>query len=873
MTLWGRFPPLTPFILALRNMRVRPWRTGLTCLGIVLGVAVMLAIAVTNDSTLQSIRIVFDQASGRASLYFESSSADGQGFNQSALDRIRSLDGIVTAAPSLQVSTLLARDAAGWQIALSMNGQAASNTLRLVGVDPAIDQSVRVYTLTAGRWLRGKAYEAIVTEKYAADNKLKLGDDLVILAPAGQERLRLVGLIKRDGAGLLNDGVVAFAPLPVVQDAFERGHNLDAVDIVTTPEVANHPSQLAALKARLTERLGKDFSVSYPAARGQLVTQMLSTYQNGLSFFSVVALFVGAFLIYNAFGMTVLERTREIGMLRALGVTRSQIMRMVLTEAAVLAALGSIIGVGFGVVLARGLIWMLGAVVSTSVDLVDVPIAGLVQSVGIGAAVTLGSALIPALQAARVSPLNALRVQGRSQPRLHHGAWIAGAALMIAAWNSLYSIRWPSGLSFEIGQVSILVLLFGATLTVPLVVHFADGLIRPIARLFFGQEGLLGAGNVSRSAGRTSLTVSALMVGLAMVIATGSLSAAFIHDITAWIDTALGGDLYVRAPIPMRETFERQLRGVDGVGGVTKIRYFQIKVAKSAIPPETAGQDTLIFAGIDPATYREVGEFEFASGQGDPEANWARFGRGDALFISNVVADRYHARQGGSLRLVTHRGEHDFYVAAVVTDFTGQGLIVSGSWNDMRRWFGQSNVDRFTVRLAPGFTTDTVTRAIEDRYKQSQNISVESTQEFKRKILDLSRQSFRLFDVLGLIGIVVAALGVINTLMMNVLERQREIGALRSLGLTRWQTVKMIQAEAAAFGLIGGIFGLGFGYILSQVFVSALNAMSNYDLKYIFNPPTFLAGAFIALGVSQLAAVYPALKAAAVNIVEAIKHE
>lgn len=872
MNIWGRFPQLTPVVLAVRNMRVRPWRTVLTCLGIVLGVAVMLAISVTNDSTLRSIRSVFDQASGKASLYVESSSADGQGFNQAALDRVRSLDGVVTAAPSVEASTLLARDAASWQIALSMNGQAANNTLRLVGVDPAIDQAVRIYTLTGGRWLRGKAYEAVVTEKYAADKNLKLGDDLVILSPGGQERLRLVGVIKRDGAGLLNDGTVAFAPLSVVQDVFERGHDLDAVDIVTTAEIANHPDQLASLKARLAGRLGRDFSVSYPAARGQLVTQMLSTYQNGLSFFSVVALFVGAYLIYNAFGMTVLERTREIGMLRALGATRAQVLGMVLTEAAVLAALGSVVGVGFGVVLARGLIWMLGTVVSTSVDLVDVPAAGLLQSVGVGVLVTLGSALAPALQAARVSPLNALRVQGRPQSRLSHRTWIAGLILFVGAWNSLYTIPWPSH-AFEIGQASILLLLFGATLTVPLVVHFADVLVRPVAMVFFGKEGLLGASNVSRSAGRTALTVSSLMVGLAMVIATGSLSASFVHDITAWIDTALGGDLYVRAPIPMHESFERQLTSVAGVAGVTKIRYFQVKIAKSAIPAEAADQDTLIYAGIDPATYREVGDFEFAAGQGDPDANWTRFRQGDALFISNVVADRYKVRQGGVLRLVTRRGEHDFYVAGVATDFTGQGLIVTGSWNDMRRWFAQSSVDRFTVRLAPGFSVDEVTRTIEDRYKKSQNITVESTQEFKRKILALSQESFRLFDVLGLIGIVVAALGVINTLMMNVLERQREIGALRSLGLTRWQTIKMILAEAAAFGVIGGVFGLGFGFVLSQVFVRALNAMSGYDLKFVFNPPTFLAGVFIALGVSQAAAIYPAVKAAGVNIVEAIKHE
>ncbi len=871
--LWGKLPHFTPFILALRNMRARLWRTLLTCLGIVLGVAVILAISITNDSTLKSIRDVFDEASGRASLIVEPSSVDGTGFENSITSRVRTFDGVVVAAPSVRATTLLASDAGNWQIAFSMNGQTAGNTLQLLGVDPDIDRDVRDYTITAGRWLKEDAYEVILTDEYASEKELELGDDLILLIPSGQERLRIVGLIEKDGAGMLNDGDVAFIPIAVAQDLFERGGSIDSIDIVTTPEVANETHQLAALKDKLSTRLGDEYTVSYPASRGQLVTQMLSTYQQGLQFFSVVAIFVGAFLIYNAFSMTVLERTREIGMLRTLGATRAQIMGMVLTEAFVLAVVGSAIGVAFGVVLARGLIWMLGAVVATRVDLVEVPLEGLLQSIGIGTAVTLGSAFLPARQAARVSPLEALRVQGRPPSRTRYVTWISGIVIMILSWISLYHVAWPPEIAFNAGSLSILTLLLGATLTVPLVVNVADRIARPAAIAVFGNEGMLGAGNVSRSTGRTSLTVASLMVGISMVVANSSLATAFIHDITEWIDTALGGDLYVRAPLPMRENFERQLLGVPGVGGVTKIRYFSVKVAKSQIPPEVADQDTIIFAAIDPNTYREVGEFEFAANQGDADANWARFRQRDALFVSNVVADRYHIEQGDTLRLVTRRGEHDFYVAAVAVDFTGQGMIVSGTWNDMQRWFGQHNVDRYTIRLAPGYTTEEVARTIEDRYKDSRNISVETTEEFKRKILELSEQSFRLFDVLGLIGIVVAALGVINTLMMNVLERQREIGALRSLGLTRWQTTKMILAEAATLGAIGGVFGLAFGYVMSQIFVRALNEMSGYDLQYIFVPQTFAVGAFIALGVSQLAALYPAWKAAAVNIVEAIKHE
>jgi putative ABC transport system permease protein len=872
----GNLPLLTPLALALRNMRARWVRTALTGLGIVLGVAVVLAVAVTNESTLHSIRAVFDQAAGQASLVVLPSGGAGDGFDEAALARVSGQPGVVVAAPAVVAGTLLAREAGGWQVSLGLSGQASGNLLQLLGVDPELDPLVRRYELSAGRWLKGDAYEAVLGEAYAADRALGLGDDLVLLVPGGQERLRIVGLVRRDGAGLLNDGQVAFVPLPVAQDLFARGGRLDEISLVAPPEIANAPAALEALKARLAERLGRGYEVAYPAERGLLVTQMLSTYQQGLSFFSVIALFVGAFLIYNAFTMTILERTRELGLLRALGMTRNQVLSLVLAEAVILAVLGSLAGLAFGLALARGLIALLGAVVTTDISVVSVPPGGLAQSLAVGGLVTVASALAPAAQAARTSPLEALRtVSVNVARRPRPVTWAAGLVLLFVAWAALYRLAWRPEVSFALGSLAVLLLLLGATLLVPVVVGAAERLARPVALLAFGNEGVLGSGNVRRATGRTALTVAALLVGIAMVIATSSLAGAFTHDLTTWVETALGGDLYVRAPLPMREQFERQLASVPGVRAVTKIRYFTIKAAPSALPPgrQAEANTNLIYAGIDPATYRTVAEFEFAANQGDPDAAWARFAQGDALFISTVVADRYQVGQGDALRLVTRRGEHDFVVAAVAVDFTGQGYIVTGHWDDMRRWFGQTGVDRFTLALAPGYTSAQVSQAIEDRYQASRSVTVETTDEFKQKIIELSQQSFRLFDVLGLIGLVVAALGVINTLMMNVLERQREIGSLRSLGLTRWQTTKMILAEAATLGLIGGVFGLAFGYVLSQVFVDALNALAGYDLQYVFTPVPFAAGAGLALGVAQLAALYPAWKAAGVNIVAAVKHE
>ena len=875
LSIWGRFPRLTPLILALRNMRIRWMRTALTCLGIVLGVAVILAISITNDSTLKSIRNVFDEASGKANLLVQSSAPDSGGFEQTVVGRLSSIEGVVAAAPSAQATTLLARDAEDWQTSLSLGGRAVGKSLQIFGVEAGIDPQVRQYEIIDGRWIKGDSYEAVIPEKYATEKELKVGNDLVIISPAGTERIRIVGIIKNDGAGLLNDGAIAFVPLQAAQDMFDRGKDIDAIDIVMTKDIANDPNKLSAAKERVATRLGTKYEVSYPASRGSLVTQMLYTYQQGLSFFSVVAIFVGAFLIYNAFSMTVLERTRELGLLRTLGMTKMQTLTLVMAEAVILCIIGSIIGVGFGVVLARVLIILLGGVVSTTINTLSIPLDGLVNSLFVGGAVTIGSALLPAIQASQVSPLESLRVQAkRPNPRSQRKLFFFGVTLTLASWISLYYIPWPPSVAFNIGSLSTLTFLLGGVLTIPAVVESAERIVRPLAIKIFGNEGMLGSGNVRRSPARTSLTVASLMIGLSMVIANNSLADAFINDITAWVETALGGDLYVRAPIPMRESFESQLAATAGVGGITKIRYFGVKVAPSVVPSESKNENnTLIFAGIDPTTYREVGEFQFAANQGNADSNWKRFSEGDSLFISTVVADRYKVKQGEYLRLTTPRGEHDFYIAAVAVDFTGQGFIVTGTYSDMKQWFGKTGVDRYTIKVAKGYNVKEVRQTIEDKYKKSRSISVETTEEFKKKVIDLSQESFRLFDVLGMIGIVVAALGVINTLMMNVIERQREIGGLRSLGLTRWQTTKMVLAEAATLGAIGGAFGLGLGYWLSQIFVSALNAMAGYDLQYVFVLSIFITGAFIALIVSQVSALYPAWKAAGVNIVEAIKHE
>jgi putative ABC transport system permease protein len=869
-----KFPPFfTPFFLALRNMDSRRWRTALTLMGIVLGVAVVLAIRITNQSTLDSIRGVFDRATGKASLIVVPRNQSRDILNDEILSRVDGAEGVVVTAPSIRASTILASQADSWRIQFNVGGIAEGTVLVMYGIDPALDHEVHVYEITAGRMPDPERYEVALPVKYAEENGFELMDDLEILVPEGTTRLRIVGLLEDEGIALYNDGAVAFTPLVVVQDLFDRGGELDEIAIQVQGAYSDNPNALEALKERLNQRVKPVGEVVYPAARGQLVSQMLATYQLGLTFFSMIAIFVGSFLIYNTFSMTVVERTREIGMLRAIGMSRGYITRMVLAEALVLALFGSALGILVGVILARGLIVLAGEVVVNSGETFNLPLTGLLQSLAVGIGMTLIAALIPAVQAARISPLEALRARGRSGERVSNWVWISGVLLFLAGWLAIFVIPWRQGVIFPVGVTAIMLALLGATLTVTFAIGWLERISRPLASALYGNEGAIGSANVSRSVSRTTLTVACLMVSLTMIISIDSLSYSFEEDMSSWIESALGGDLYVRSPVVMRESFARQLENVPGVQVVSPGRYLRIRSAPGALPADSEADDTLFFNAIDPDSHRLVADVEFAPGQGDPEANWAQLSAGKAVFVSTLVAEQYDLEQGDEIRLLTSRGEQAFIVAAEIVDFAGEGYTLTGIYEDMRRWFGENGADRFTIKVAPGYDVESVGEEINGRFEDSKHISVQTMESFKEGILEVMSGAFRLFDVLNLIGVIIGALGVINTLTMNVLERQREIGGLRSLGMTRGQTLRMVLAEALALGLLGAIYGLGFGYLMAHIVVRGTNMLMNYDLVYLFTPRPFIIGVLIALFIAQLAAISPARRAAGVNIVSAIKQD
>ena len=853
--------------LSIRAIQRRPLRTLLSMLGIMIGVAGILALGITNEASIRAIENIFEQSSGKTDLMIipaSGSTALAENVLTKA-DRLASVDRVL---PTVMAQTSLAGDAGGGTLDLSFFGM-DSGGLLLHGIDPVSDLEVRDYEITQGRFLSGGSsdFEVVLVEEYAEEEEIEVGKYIEILTPNGLEKLQVVGLIAKEGPGNTNNGIFGVIPIGTAQQMFNRRAEFDQLDILLTESSKN---QVEASRVELETRLGNEVSVTYPAGQGQRMQQMLANYQIGLNFLSGIALFVGAFLIYNAFAMTVVERTREFGMLRTVGMTRKQIISQVIMEALTQGIIGSALGAAAGIFGARGLTGLMGPLLGADLSSgMTVPINVLILSMGVGVFVTLISALVPSIQAGRVSPIAALRVRGKSQEGwMTHSGWKFGLAMLIISTVILVWNPFSFDPQFILGSMTVFLMFGGVTLIIPATIHLWEKITRPLTGMVYGKSGLIGSRNAGRAKIRTTLTLVALLIGVAMVLVVRIMTGAFANDLVEWIGAYLGGDIYVHSNVSLRADIANQLNGVSGVSAATPIHYQEIDIRTPS-----GDDETITFMAVDPPTYSRVTNFVFADSDIEELTFLTELNSGGSIFISSVMAEKYNLGRGDQLWIKTRGGFEPFNISAVVVDFYNQGLVVTGNRQDLRRYFRSNQVSTILIKADNDTGISDLMTHIDQVYGKRYLLSLESNEVVREDIFTLLNQAFMMFDVMGVLAVIIASLGIINTLTMNIMERTQEIGMLRAIGMTRGQVIKMVLSEAGLMGVIGGLIGLIFGVLLSRIFLAGMTAMSGYKLDFIVPMGGVLMGLVIALGISQMAAFQPARKAARTNVLEAIRYE
>ena len=855
-------------LVTLRSIAVRRSRTLLSAFGIILGVASLFAIQSTNQAAYDSIQRLFQGTSGRVNLEIHANDLVSS-FSGDALNLIDGVDAIQLAAPVVKFQAALLDADEGQQVELSFFGASAGGLL-IHGILPEVDASIRDYTVTAGRFLTSTSddFEIVLVDTFATDEEIKVGERIVLQTTQGPERLKVVGLIAMDGPGQQNQGKFGVVSLVTAQKMKATPGEIDQIDIIAEADPSN-PDSLLQIRDLLQERVGNEYSVILPASQGERMAQMLSGYQIGLNFMGGIALFVGAFLIYNAFSMTVVERTREFGLLRCIGMTRRQIITQVLVEGLVLGILGSLLGGALGILLSRGFVRIMAQILGQPLSAGEISWSTLVVTMALGLMVTLIAALLPALRAGQISPLEALRVRGKKQTGwvLRNGWWLGllllGFSVAILIWNPF-----PYDVQFRMGSMVVFSLFFGAMLLVPFITTLGERLARRPFQWLYGNGGQLGTRNLERAQMRTMLTTASLLIGVSMIIVIQGMTASFSNDLFDWMEAYIGGDLYVNSSVPMKKEMQTRLEALPGVLAASPIRYFETTWLKA-----DGEEESINFMAVDPDAHTRVTTFVFADSDLDVKRVVAELDQGGSIFISSVLAEKYNLVEGDALWLQTRKGPHAFRVAAVVMDFYNQGMVVTGNWDDMRRYFRINDANTIFIKVKPGNSPAETQSEIESLYGKRYQLTIESNQSVKSRALGLMSQAFSMFDVLGVLAVFVSAFGVVNTLTMSVYERTREIGMLRSIGMTRAQVVKMVLAEAGLLGIIGGVMGLAFGILLTKIFLASMTAMSGYSLAFIIPPRSIILAIIVALVVSQIAAALPAARAARTPVLEAIQYE
>ncbi len=833
--------------LAWRGLRARPMRTTLTTVGVVLGVAVLYAGLATNAGIDAAVDRAVTTLVGRADLRV---AAFGEaGLSAATLAAIEGTPGVGTAAPSFERRTYLGTGLLG-------PGPLPA-PVTVVGIDPAAEAAVHDLTLAAGAPL-GSPDEpvALVTSTLAAEDGLTVGSRLGLQGVDAPVDLRVGGILAGDGPWGGPTGRAVITGLPVAQSLF-GAEGVTRVDL----DLATGNDALAVVDALEAALLDEPYVVSTPREMAAAMAASTGDFAATTALIAAVALFAGAFLIFNTMSMTVVERVRELGLLRAAGATRGQITGYILVQAAVIGVVGAAIGLVVGGVLATAVAVWMGSIGSVPIGGPVVAVGDALAALAVGIGVTLAAAIEPARRAGRVAPVEALKARlDLPSARRTRLRWLVAVFAVVGV---LGLVIWPraageAALIRAFGvYAALLVVALAVPFVLPVLARVAGTPFLVLSRL----EERLARASVLRDRGRAALTVGALTIGLAMVVALGGVGQHARAAAAAWVADVVPGDLLVTSIFPraLDEGIDETLGGLPGIASVSPIATFDLAVDGRRV-------DGAAMVGADLAA---DGRLQLISG--DRATALAALDRGGAVIVPAGIAAHDALTPGSTIRVATADGTAvDLEVVGIaertLPGRSGESLIVG--WPDADR-LGVDGADAFAVRFVkPSSAVDQAALAEDARSLALEPVPLDRIQGAVGDALD---RVFGLFDALALVAVVVASLGIVNTLTMNVLERVREIGVLRAAGMTRRQVWRTVVVEAGITGVAGALCGAVTGVAVGGLMV----VLSGGRWDPAVAIPWLAVGAAFVLGVvlAMLAAAYPARLASGVSIVRAVGYE
>ncbi len=849
--------------LSFRHFGRHRLRTVLTFAGIVLGVAVITAISMVNRTLIQSFQRTIDLIAGKAVLQVTNGES---GVKESLLPAVRDAPGVQDVAATVE----------GFLPIVGFKGE----RLFIYGVDLLTDSLLREHQFVGASLGMESALDFIappdsiaLTESLSKRLGFPMGAQIFLVTSRGIRRYTVRALLKEEGAARAFAGSFALMDLPVAQIALGKEGKLDVIDLTV-----QEGEEIDGVRERLAAQLRGTAQVQRPSERGEQVESLLASFRVGLFFVSLVALFVGVFLIYNTVSVSVVQRRREIGILRCLGVVRRQVLVLFVVEALALAFTGSLSGLLAGILLARGAIGSVTQTVSNLYFPLDANRAVLtLREVWIGLASGVGVAILaalhPAWEATKIGPIEGAR-QEPWRSRSGGGSRSAYVGLALLVLSPLLWIFAPPYIGavakFSLGMAGMFLFLLALCFLSPLVIIAWTRTIGYWLKPGVWIVGKIACDALARSPVRAGMTVSTLMISLAAIFTVAALVHSVRLSLLSWVDQMVTADLVVHSSartagsfnVPMKEELAFSLRKIRGVRLVDRYRLIRSTYQGKPIVIES-------FSARDAESVRDL-----PAVGGNGREVLRRMGAGEGVVVSESFESKFGKRRGDRIELPTPSGLVSFPILAVYVDYSSDAGSVLLDRAVYSRLWGDDLVDAFDLWLDRGVNAQSVIQDIKEQYGERYQLFINTHRELKQAVVDIMEQSFRVNYAVEIIAIVVAVFSVINTLLASVMDRTQEIGVLRAVGATQEQMRRILVVEASSMGFLGGLLGLISGTIMSyHHVVYNTKVLTGWTFQYSYPLGVAVSCVVLSVVLCLLAGYVPARRAAALNIVEAIEYE
>ena len=835
--------------LIVRPLYREPARTLLTVLAVALGVAVVLAIELAGDAAAGSFRSSIETLTGSANLEV---TAVG-GVPDNVVATLATLPYPIKVEPRIDDFATI---------------PSTGQSIPLVGLDLIADHPEGFSLPEEERAGTSSLAQTLTADNVWVSSRLgaKPGDTLRLLINDEVHPYTVRGVLKDSG----DTGGLVLMDIAAAQRAVNRTNRVDRV-MLTVPA---QPSP-EEWEQRIRSALPPGVELHRQGSQTDENRRMLSAFRWNLRILSYVALVVGAFLIFNTISVSVVRRRPEIGIVRALGASRSAVQAAFLGEAACFGIVGAALGILLGRLMAIGAVQLLAATVNNLyVSSRPAPITLTFGTVSlgliIGLAVSLASAASPAREASMVSPVEAMaRGEREYAARVHkiRDLWIA--SVLAAAATAASFAPAIAGKPF-FGYAAAILFIGASAFAIPALVSSLTNVSSGMLRRIGGVEAMLASRSLASSLRRTSVLVGALSTAIAMTTSVGIMVGSFRQTVQVWMNNQLKADLFLQpATNPSADrhptidaALADRMASLPGVAGVDRFRGYEISY--QGLPGLLGSADTI--------GDHDLGKVEFFSGRPTAVVN-AELRSGDNAIISEPFANKHHLRAGDYVTLPLAGAQVRFRVIDVFYDYGSEKGFIVIDRSRALHYLPDPASSNLAIYVAPGSNLDDV-RAEVERIAAGHNLVIFTNSSLRRQAIQIFDRTFAITYALEVVAVIVAVIGIAGAMLALVIDRRRELGLLRFLGAAVPQIRKLILVEAGLIGLLANIAGLALGVVLSLLLIFVINKQSfGWTIRFHWPVAVLLGALSLVYVATVLAGFYPARVATSLNPIEVVHEE